>query len=956
MQQKAKTAGQKPKDCKQKRAKRLAAICAAALACALAVPALLAAAEPQKGSLTQNGVTYTYEIEDGEATITHIAKAEGNTAETYEAVIPDSITENGKSYLVVALADNVMGTKYAKDHTLATDSALTRVVLPAKLLSIGDQAFAECLALEMVEFAAEEDGTQHLQSIGDYAFCQSAITDLQLPDTLTSAGQQAFYKMEKLRTLKLSATRTEWGLAAFEGTLHVQQLSIPEGAVTVPKIQCDATEVSIPSTVEGEVNITAKSATQVSISPKANINALNLQFGSCSKLEVPETVTELGLSGACPQVVFPKNLRIITRYGITGSSSLEVPASVEQIATMAFQRNDSLQAVTFEQGSKLTEIDSYAFSGCSNLASIQMPEGLQKLYLNAFNNCDALTCLNIPASVSEVSNYVQDCSALESISFASGSQVRAVQHLALNCTALKRVVLPEGLQTVVQGGSAMMNNCPNLETLIAYNPNLQLRESDFESCGNFKIYGWGTEGNLLDFAESTGHEFVPLVELDNSAKNGASNVKISVQSGEKPQVVVQFSSVKGYNYSRLLTEGSDYVLSQVQQSGTTCWQVQGNNVISFGTATVTAAMQNIEGAQIASIATQLYSGTPCEPKPVVTLDGRTLEEGADYTLSYVNNAQPGTATVTVTGAGSYTGSVSATFIVAQALTVTQPSRTAGASENVPEKAETIVVAWAWDAAAVASAGSFSATTGYPLVCVSNTGLAANQVAQLGAWGTKTAYVVGGLDACGQTVVSQLQQAGVTCQQVMGQTASETSLVLAGSTQTWGKVAVVANPEYPALAVAAGALAGAANAPLVYTSSDGTLSAQALQVLQSFDQIIVVGDQFQVDAAAQALMQVVRVSGNGDAATSLALASYAQKAGWYQAGPLYASTVASAPTQAAWAAAAGKARAPFVLVDLDKCADVVAWVQANAQTVQGYTLLQSEPGELDALANLLQAAY
>ncbi len=227
---------------------------------------------------------------------------------------------------------------------------------------------------------------------------------------------------------------------------------------------------------------------------------------------------------------------------------------------------------------------------------------------------------------------------------------------------------------------------------------------------------------------------------------------------------------------------------------------------------------------------------------------------------------------------------------------------------------------------------------------------------MGAWGTKTAYVVGGLGSCGQATVQQLQQAGVECRQVAGASAAETSLALAGCTQAWGNVAVVANPEYPALAVAAGAFAGTTGAPLVYTNPDGTLGAQTLQVLQSFSQVIIAGDQFQVDAAAQAALgQVVRVSGNGDAATSLALASYAQKAGWYQVGPLYATSVADAPTQAAWAAIAGKTKAPFTLVDLGNCEPVATWAQANAQTVQGYMLLQREAGALDSLANMLQTA-
>ena len=44
----------------------------------------------------------------------------------------------------------------------------------------------------------------------------------------------------------------------------------------------------------------------------------------------------------------------------------------------------------------------------------------------------------------------------------------------------------------------------------------------------------------------------------------------------------------------------------------------------------------------------------------------TLKEGTDYTLSYKNNVKVGTATVTVTGTGAYTGTKSVTFKIVEA--------------------------------------------------------------------------------------------------------------------------------------------------------------------------------------------------------------------------------------------------------------------------------------------------
>ncbi|MBO4635644.1 MAG: DUF4214 domain-containing protein, partial [Clostridiales bacterium] len=68
------------------------------------------------------------------------------------------------------------------------------------------------------------------------------------------------------------------------------------------------------------------------------------------------------------------------------------------------------------------------------------------------------------------------------------------------------------------------------------------------------------------------------------------------------------------------------------------------------------AQADISGALIAPVSSQIYTGSAIEPEVTVTLDETILESGTDYTVSYVNNTAIGTATVTVTGCGNYTGS------------------------------------------------------------------------------------------------------------------------------------------------------------------------------------------------------------------------------------------------------------------------------------------------------------
>ena len=77
-----------------------------------------------------------------------------------------------------------------------------------------------------------------------------------------------------------------------------------------------------------------------------------------------------------------------------------------------------------------------------------------------------------------------------------------------------------------------------------------------------------------------------------------------------------------------------------------------NEIINLATA----------GAVIADITALTYNGSEQHPAPVVTLGDETLEDGANYTVSYDEGCtNVGTYTVTVTGVGRYAGSINKTF-------------------------------------------------------------------------------------------------------------------------------------------------------------------------------------------------------------------------------------------------------------------------------------------------------
>ncbi|MFZ9188192.1 MAG: MBG domain-containing protein, partial [Algoriphagus sp.] len=119
---------------------------------------------------------------------------------------------------------------------------------------------------------------------------------------------------------------------------------------------------------------------------------------------------------------------------------------------------------------------------------------------------------------------------------------------------------------------------------------------------------------------------------------------------------------------------------------TTDYTVAYTNNTNVGTATVTiTGVGNYSGTKtqtftivakaastltIDAIANQTYTGAALTPAVVVKDGNTTLTIGTDYTVVYTNNTNVGTATVTITGVGSYSGTKSQTFVVQpKALTI-----------------------------------------------------------------------------------------------------------------------------------------------------------------------------------------------------------------------------------------------------------------------------------------------
>lgn len=118
----------------------------------------------------------------------------------------------------------------------------------------------------------------------------------------------------------------------------------------------------------------------------------------------------------------------------------------------------------------------------------------------------------------------------------------------------------------------------------------------------------------------------------------------------------------------VLMEGTDYTVTYSNNIniGTATATIRALNNANFtGTASVNFSIGNDVGGFIISgyAPSYAYTGNAITPGVVVETGSTTLTLGTDYTVSYANNVNAGTATITVTGTGKYSGTQTANFII-----------------------------------------------------------------------------------------------------------------------------------------------------------------------------------------------------------------------------------------------------------------------------------------------------
>jgi len=125
---------------------------------------------------------------------------------------------------------------------------------------------------------------------------------------------------------------------------------------------------------------------------------------------------------------------------------------------------------------------------------------------------------------------------------------------------------------------------------------------------------------------------------------------------KKPSVTVKLNG-------KTLKNGTDYTVSYSNNTkvGTATVKITGKGNYTGSVSKTYSIKNNFKKATISGISTKAFTGKNITQNITVKYNGKTLKNGTDYTVSYSNNKKIGTATVKITGKGSYTGTIAKTF-------------------------------------------------------------------------------------------------------------------------------------------------------------------------------------------------------------------------------------------------------------------------------------------------------
>lgn len=290
--------------------------------------------------------------------------------------------------------------------------------------------------------------------------------------------------------------------------------------------------------------------------------------------------------------------------GCSALSSIALPDSVTEIEKYAFFET-GLRNIQLPE--KLTLIGAYAFCNCKNLEQVQLPSQLKELGNGAFSSCENLTQIQLPAQLNKLgTDAFRNCTSLDKIDIPAG--LKQIESATFCNTGLTSVTLHEGLT--------------------------KIEDWAFHDCLKLKKIR------------------IPKSVTDIGGL--ALGIRYNMGNGAE-EVIPGGFTVEGYTGS-----AAERYVKRMHQSEN-LYHVFFKDVKFVSIGGQTAAVTNIGKTKISALKTGAFTGKPLTQALTITYGGKKLVNGRDYTLTWKNNKNIGTASVTIKGKGKYNGSVTKKF-------------------------------------------------------------------------------------------------------------------------------------------------------------------------------------------------------------------------------------------------------------------------------------------------------
>jgi hypothetical protein len=160
----------------------------------------------------------------------------------------------------------------------------------------------------------------------------------------------------------------------------------------------------------------------------------------------------------------------------TDLTSITIPDSVANIGVSAFSRCRSLKSISLPNG--LTSISKMMFYVCENLISIMIPDSVTSIDEYAFGSCRSLTNVTIPDGVTSIGDYAFDvCRSLTNITLSA--DLTSIGDNAFNGCAMTSIAIPDGVTSI---GDFAFDGCHSLTNITLSTDLTSIGNAAFRGC------------------------------------------------------------------------------------------------------------------------------------------------------------------------------------------------------------------------------------------------------------------------------------------------------------------------------------------------------------------------------------------------------------------------------------------------------------------------------------------